>query len=155
MAQHVDNGAVRELFSTAPNAFEVLGWGVLAIVLIALSLFIPSSVGPKRWLVPSGITAVLLAWVVVPWWGETLQGPVKAAGLWARSQGLTTALQWGLHQPSVGFYRQSETPRQIPQAGQWGLVQAAPLEGRAVNVGFESRGLRWVSPVSNQAVHAP
>ena len=155
LVQHIDKGSVQQLLSTAPQTAEVLGWAALTLVFIALSLFMPSSHGPQRWLLPAGFSAVFLAWVVVPWWGETLQGPVKAAGLWARSQGLTHATQWGLHQPSVGFYRQNETPRQVPQVGHWGLVHTMPLEGQTFVIGFESRGLRWVSPVAPQILIAP
>lgn len=148
LALQIDPSPVRQLLNTAPNTSKVLGWGALAFFGVALSLFIPACKGPKRWLLPSGVCAVLLAWVVVPWWGETLQGPAKAAGLWARSQAWVSTTQWGLHLPSVGFYRQSATPRQAPQNGQWGLVQTMPADGAAVALGFESRGLRWVSPVS-------
>jgi len=155
VAQQMDNGPVQQLLSTAPETSDVLAWAVLALVLTVLGLFVPSRLGPKRWFLPAGVAAVFLAWVVVPWWGETLQGPVKAAGLWARSQGLAHATQWGLHQPSVGFYRQSETPRQAPQVGHWGLVQTMPQDGQTFVIGFESRGLRWVSPVAPQAVVAP
>lgn len=154
-ANQLDPSLVQQLLVTAPSANDVLMWGAWICVLVVLSLFVPTSFGPKRWLLPSGLGVIFLAWVIVPWWGETLQGPVKAAGLWARSQSWESATQWGLHQPSVGFYRQSETPRQAPQVGQWGLVPALPKDGQNLVIGFESRGLRWVSPVAPVTSPAP
>lgn len=148
LAGWVSNGHVRQLLATAPETHTVLVWCALTLVLILIGLKGSPSMGQLRWILPSGVTAALLAWVITPWWAETLQGPVKAAGLWARSQGLQSGTQWGLHQPSVGFYRQDSTPRQAPLVGEWALVYASRPIARPVDVVFESRGMRWVSPTA-------
>lgn len=58
---------------------------------------------------------------VIPWWADTLQGPVREAGLKARQLG-EAAVQWKLHRPSVAVYQQAPAPRRAPQPGELALV---------------------------------
>lgn len=65
--------------------------------------------------------------VVVPWWAEAAQSPVRILARHARDQGLPV-VQWGLHQPSAGFYRESPAPRRAPEPGEVALVRVDRLE---------------------------
>lgn len=65
---------------------------------------------------------LLVTSTVVPWWGQTLQGQVKAAGLLLRQRD-QAATQWQLHQPSVGFYAQAQVPRRAPLNDEWALTR--------------------------------
>lgn len=81
---------------------------------------------PRRRRAAALIAAVLaIGWwlaVVVPWWAQVLQAPVKALALQARERGLPL-VQWGLHQPSVGFYRGQPAERRMPRIGEAALVR--------------------------------
>jgi hypothetical protein len=68
------------------------------------------------------LQAVILALVVLPWWSQTLQSPVK--GLAQKHQAETSSIvQWGVHLPSFATYRQLEAPRREPRAGEMALVK--------------------------------
>ncbi len=77
-----------------------------------------------RLAVSGGVAMAVFTLAVLPWWGEALQGPVKAAGLLLRERG-QAATQWRAHQPSVAFYAQAIVPRREPQAGEWALTKVS------------------------------
>ena len=68
------------------------------------------------------LQAVILALVVLPWWSQTLQSPVKEL---AQKHQVETSIivQWGVHLPSFATYRQQEAPRREPLAGEMALVK--------------------------------
>jgi hypothetical protein len=64
----------------------------------------------------------LLALVVLPWWSQTIQGPVHALAFKFRDH-QHTIVQWGVHLPSFASYRQQEAPRREPLPGEMALVR--------------------------------
>lgn len=103
--------------------------------------------GPAGWPAPT-LAAALLAVVLpqvlgaLPWWGERLQGAVKASAAVARpilaSDGLPSAqpgqplrgvVQWGLDQPSFALYLERPVPRRAPQPGELALARRDRIEG--------------------------
>lgn len=70
--------------------------------------------------------AVVMLWcctVVLPWWGQTLQGPLRTLALQARSHDWSL-VQWRCHQPSIAFYLGRPVPRRAPGPGEVALVPA-------------------------------
>jgi hypothetical protein len=72
----------------------------------------------------------------LPWWGERLQGAVKASAAVARpilaasglppaqpGQPLRGIVQWGLDQPSFALYLERPVPRRAPQPGELALAR--------------------------------
>ncbi|CAD5370603.1 4-amino-4-deoxy-L-arabinose transferase-like glycosyltransferase [Rubrivivax sp. A210] len=85
----------------------------------------------------------------LPWWGQALQGPVRALALAARQQQLPL-VQWRLHQPSAAYYRGEPAPRREPRPGEAALVRedrfdALPADERsAYRVLARDRGFALV-----------
>lgn len=101
------------------------GVGVAAAALFAvLLLFVLASVQSftLRVLACGGGVSLVYAGLVFPWGGEALQGPIQRAALVSR-QHEGQAVQWGVHWPSVAFYRQQETPRRPPRPGELAFVR--------------------------------
>ncbi|NDD00753.1 MAG: hypothetical protein EB085_01260 [Betaproteobacteria bacterium] len=68
------------------------------------------------------LQAVILSLVVLPWWSQTLQSPIK--GLAQKHQAdHSSIVQWGVHLPSFATYRQQESPRREPRPGEMALVK--------------------------------
>jgi 4-amino-4-deoxy-L-arabinose transferase-like glycosyltransferase len=68
------------------------------------------------------LQAVILSLVVLPWWSQTLQSPIK--GLAQKHQAeISSIVQWGVHLPSFATYRQQEAPRREPRPGEMALVK--------------------------------
>ena len=81
---------------------------------------------------------------MLPWWGQTLQGPVKRlAGL---ARGLDEPLvQWQLHLPSAAFYLGRPVPRATPAPGGLALTRIDRLpRDTPVSVLAEDHGLALV-----------
>jgi 4-amino-4-deoxy-L-arabinose transferase-like glycosyltransferase len=100
--------------------------GLLALALVGVLTIV--AIVPSWWRAP--VLAALCAGVTVqwstaalPWWGRAMQGPVRGLAEQARLRGLPL-VQWQLHQPSVGFYRQQAAPRRVPVAGEVALVRS-------------------------------
>jgi len=102
--------------------------------------------GAAGWRAPT-LAAALLAVVlpqvlgVLPWWGERLQGAVKANAAVARpilasdglpavqpGQPLRGVVQWGLDQPSFALYLERPVPRRAPQPGELALARRDRIE---------------------------
>jgi hypothetical protein len=66
--------------------------------------------------------ASVLALVVLPWWAQTIQAPVKGLALKFRDN-TNTIVQWRVHLPSFATYRQQEAPRREPLPGEMALVK--------------------------------
>jgi hypothetical protein len=108
--------------SSAPNFLRSLSAAVLMVQVLWLvsSRYLPAPHQlPRFGLLAMGSSAVL-ALGVLPWWSQTLQGPVH--GLAAKAVG-QPAVQWGVHFPSFALYRQSPAPRRVPQEGELALVR--------------------------------
>jgi 4-amino-4-deoxy-L-arabinose transferase-like glycosyltransferase len=68
------------------------------------------------------LQAFILSLVVLPWWSQTLQSPIK--GLAQKHQADNSSIvQWGVHLPSFATYRQHESPRREPVPGEMALVK--------------------------------
>lgn len=101
-------------------------WGALAVAVAALAAAW-AFVQPKRTAAACCIAAFGMAvWFnaqLVPWWGETLQGPVRTLAREARAQGWPL-VQQEVRQPSAGFYREAPAPSRPPQGGEAVLTRA-------------------------------
>ena len=134
------------LFASAPSAMPLVWAAFAALALMAvLALWLSANTAAalRPWLA-AVIGVAHFTLFVVPWWGSTLQAPVRNAGVWARSQA-ATSVQWQLHQPSFAFYRRQVTELRAPTADEQALVRLdRPPEGVALVPLFVSRGLAVV-----------
>ncbi len=96
---------------------------------------------------------VLMAWWIMPWWAHTLQAPVRLLG--EQSRALPgVVVQWQVHQPSFGFYRQQPAPRREPAPGEHALVRRSrlpdlagwPVLAQAGHLALVQRPARAVAP---------
>jgi 4-amino-4-deoxy-L-arabinose transferase-like glycosyltransferase len=78
---------------------------------------------------------VCVAWLW-PWVGEVLQGPTRRAA-WASVQYSGSAVQWDVHWPSVGYYREQPVPRRPPQPGELAFVRADRLTSHPLREDFD------------------
>ncbi len=128
----------------ASGASAAWSWQDRAAGLAALLLL--AVVGQARhWLNPAATLAaaglVLGVWLsfrLLPWAGETLQGPIQRAGLAARGMELVNA---GLRAPSFSFYRQAISPRRVPQPGEAFLARLDRLPPLPHEVWWYERGV--------------
>lgn len=145
LAPRVHDVWIRHLLATAPDAGALPIWAGLVGVLVLALWRLPSGYFQQRY--GAAVLAVAMLWVgqVIPWLAETLQGPFKTAGLWAKEQP-ETVVQWRMHQPSFAYYRMASTPRAEPEPKQLALVKRHRLEEfpYAHEVVFENRGLLLV-----------
>lgn len=128
LAPQVKDVWVRGLLETAPDGSALLRWsGLAAVASLAALLLRRFSFGQRF---GAAVLAVSLLWVgaVIPWMSDTLQGPFKAAGLWARGR-TETVVQWRMHQPSFAFYRGVPAHQRAPEPGELALVQFHRMEG--------------------------
>ncbi|MCZ8075515.1 MAG: hypothetical protein O9341_15455, partial [Paucibacter sp.] len=104
---------------------------VLLALLLGLWLW-PRLSLPKAALGTAVLAGGFLVVVVVPWWGQVLQGPVRAAALQAAQRDPSLPGQvwlWRSQTPSFGFYRQQPTPGlPEPRAGDWVFTRADELK---------------------------
>ena len=77
--------------------------------------------------------------VVLPWWAQTLQSPIKELALIARERGVPVT-QWHTRQPSFGFYLGAATPPGEPPAGGLALVRIDRIPPGA-EVGIVAEGV--------------
>jgi hypothetical protein len=145
LAPQVKDVWVRGLFETAPGAGWLPLWTGLAAVLALAALLLRRFDFGQRY--GAAVLAVALLWVgaVIPWLSDTLQGPFKAAGVWASGRS-ETMVQWRMHQPSFAYYRGIPTPQRDPAVGELALVKRHRLGDFPYpnEVVFEQRGLLLV-----------
>lgn len=118
-----ENGWIRNRYFTAmfENATSQAGVGYLAIV-VALGVVAVVVAARRRfsadvrWIAVAVASNLSLSLAFGPWLGEVLQGPVKRAGLMARTlkEPVTT---WNFDAPSFSVYRQAPTPSAEPAPG--------------------------------------
>lgn len=145
LAPHIQDAWVRGLFETAPDA-QALSVATAAAVLACVVLL-----GWRRGFFVQrfggAVLAVQLLWVgaVIPWVSDTLQGPVKAAGVWARERS-ETIVQWRLHQPSFAYYRGVPAPAREPGPTELALTRQDRLatSGRSHETVFSHRNIAIV-----------
>lgn len=106
----------------AMPGYYYLACGAAATVCLAILLFSRSEAWLKV-LACATVTTLLLSSLVTPLVGELLQGPVKRAGLLARTlQGET--ILWNFHAPSFSVYRRAVTPPAQAKTGQIALTRS-------------------------------
>jgi 4-amino-4-deoxy-L-arabinose transferase-like glycosyltransferase len=133
------------LFDSAPSAMPVVWSGLGAVALMVALIVARRTDAVARLWVAAVMGVAHFTLFVVPWWGDTLQGPVREAGIWAKAQGNKT-VQWQLHQPSFAFYSGQATALRAPLAGELALVRLdRQPDGVALKPQFVSRGLAVVS----------
>jgi 4-amino-4-deoxy-L-arabinose transferase-like glycosyltransferase len=132
------------LFASAPPAMPLVWSGLGALVLMAaLGARQRTDAATKLW-AAAVIGVAHFTWFVVPWWGSTLQAPVRETGVWAKAQGKPT-VQWQLHQPSFAFYCGQVTELRPPAAGELALIRLdRQPDGVVPKPLFVSRGLAVV-----------
>lgn len=120
----------------AAMGMVALGWRVVRGVEIGRA---------ARLCLAAGLYCSLLAWSLVPWWGEALQGPVRRAAAVAARSG-APAVQWNLHLPSFALYLSRETPRRPPRPGELAFSRVDRLPADAGPRLYEERGLVLLAP---------
>lgn len=117
--QQVSDAYTVAIMTVAPEAFDVwyrvwTGVGLAAVV---------GFLWVRRWqpwqhLMATGIVvAAVVAFGVLPTYGEIQQGPTKEAALLARSQGWDVVM-WRLDMPSFALYYGDITPLRTPEPGE-------------------------------------
>ena len=110
-----------ELPAAAQAALALAALGVVALGAWAWRAE-PGRHRPAALLGAAALSALSVLAVSMPWWARALQEPVRALALQARDAGVPL-VQWRLHQPSAGFYRQQAVPRRAPAPGEWALMR--------------------------------
>jgi 4-amino-4-deoxy-L-arabinose transferase-like glycosyltransferase len=138
----------------APSTFYLVAAGIAA-ALLAIAALRPSTAGapaPMRTALGAVAVALFLVAAVVPWWGETLQGPVRRLAEAARASSATApaGTQANVNLPSFGWYLEAPAPHRLPVAGEFGLYRVDRLKpGTADAPGSvlrEERGLALARP---------
>lgn len=105
-------------------------------------VFYPRASTQTKLVLTATTQVVLLAAVVVPYAGDLVQGPVKAAALKAREVGGETVFWRFTTAPSFSVYRQAITLKGDPQPGQLALTRVDRLPPEApVEVIFQQGGV--------------
>lgn len=113
-------------------------WLVMVLaagLLLWLTLHRRSTFQSRAW-TAGAVCAVLCAAWVWPWVGEALQGPIRRAA-WASAAHPGSAVQWDVHWPSVGYYRQQPVFRRPPQPGELAFVRADRLASHPAREDFD------------------
>ena len=138
---HLNDPLYRALLcrAAAPNGHEIVA-GLACLALLVAVLY-PTRRFEGRALTAGAVTAVLCVAWIWPWVGDALQGPVRRAAL-ASSQMPGAAVQWGVHWPSVAFYRGEVVPRREPQVGELAFAREDRLPpGRDLQVIYREGGV--------------
>jgi 4-amino-4-deoxy-L-arabinose transferase-like glycosyltransferase len=122
----------------------------IALVLVALVLFVPSARASDqaRIAAGAGLLAVAIASFVLPWFGQALQAPVRHAASVAAARG-GPVVQWQVHFPSFSVYAQHPTPIREPGPDDMVLTRVdriAPADAGRPRL-FEERGVVLLGPL--------
>jgi 4-amino-4-deoxy-L-arabinose transferase-like glycosyltransferase len=133
---------------SGPAETDALRWGAALSAGLAALLCAPLApewrVAGQRWhdlgfarsAAAAALGLLFMTSLLLPWWGERLQGPVRNAALAARAvnaqavargEAPAGCVQWSLHQPSFALYLQQPCPRRAPQVGELALVRLDQL----------------------------
>jgi 4-amino-4-deoxy-L-arabinose transferase-like glycosyltransferase len=124
----INNAFLQEALAGYAAHFST-GYRLFFVAAIMLTIL---CMGERRFqlgdkLLASGVVAVLgLSLWVLPVIGEIHQGPLKAAALLAKREGLTV-VRWRIHMPSFSVYRQQVTPERRPAPGEVVLTKSEHL----------------------------
>lgn len=102
------------------------------LIWLAIALRLPATPWTKL-LCAAGIQVGVLTTVVVPWVGNVLQGPVKAAAEFV-AQRTEPVVMWRIAVPSVSVYRQAVTPARAPEPGELAITRY----DRVPDTGYET-----------------
>lgn len=113
---------------------------------------------PRRPLAERALLGALIGvfWTVhavLPWWADTLQGPVRELALQAHAQG-GPVTQWLTRQPSAAFYVGAPTPPGAPPAGGLALIRQDKLPKDSPpswTLVAQRRGFALVAPAPSPA----
>lgn len=97
----------------------------LLVAAIAVCLALMTVAKSEAWvkvLACASVSTLLMSLAIAPLVGDLLQGPVKRAGLLARTMPGPTVL-WNFHAPSFSVYRQGVTPPAQARSGQIALTR--------------------------------
>lgn len=164
LARTTHDGLYRTLLSHAPVAPWVTAALPVALLVFAAVIWVPnvrSYLTEAEGALAGGVvTALFLVLAVLPWWGETLQAPIKQLAQTVPVAQLSLLdfkplVQWKLHQPSIGFYLGKVVPRlegdEAPPAGDWALTRTDRLtdaDRRQFEIVREVRGYAIVRPAT-------
>lgn len=144
-------GKVRDPFYHALLAGAAAPHWLPAVLMLAIVVVLVAwpARGPHGWLrfpAAAGAVSLLVAGWSLPWFGDTLQGPVKRAAAVAVADG-RPVVQWNMHWPSFSVYLQRETPRREPQPGELALtrIDRIPAGDTRPRL-FEERGVVLLGP---------
>ena len=115
---------------------------VLAVALLAVWGIKRWSVADRAW-VSSGLLALWVVQVVIPWWAITMQGPVRDLALVAKARGGPVS-QWMVHQPSLAFYLQQPALRADPVPGGMAMSRIDRLQKQTLPVEVIQQSGGWV-----------
>jgi 4-amino-4-deoxy-L-arabinose transferase-like glycosyltransferase len=126
--------------AAVPHGYYVLTAIALGSTLVAA--FQPARISAHlRALGAASVLTLTLTLAVAPFLGDVLQGPVKRAGLLARTLP-EPGVQWNFHAPSFAVYRQQVTPTAQARPGQIALTRVDRLPAdAAVEVLFQEGGV--------------
>jgi 4-amino-4-deoxy-L-arabinose transferase-like glycosyltransferase len=97
------------------DAFYRITLGAILLLLTALP-FVKEAPSHTRFAILSLLFVGLVHFLVLPILGNTLQLPVKSAGLLTKKANLNV-IPWKVHYPSFNVYAERQTERRPPQAG--------------------------------------
>lgn len=141
----------------------------LAVFMTLGTLAVAALLLPALWALPwmgrsakaaagAVLVTLMLVAVVLPWWADRLQGPLKAMALKTRALDEerpvpAVYVQWRMHQPSLAVYQQRALVRRSPAVGElaWTrLDRLAPPQGDLQWQVVEQRNgyalVRWIGP---------
>lgn len=119
---------------------------LVVVAVLALGRFgrLAAWAGPAA---AAGALAVFLSAWLLPWFGETLQGPIQRAAAVASTHG-GRIVQWQVHWPTFSVAVRRETPRIEPAPADLVLTRsdrAAPYDAGRPRL-FEERGVLLLGP---------
>jgi 4-amino-4-deoxy-L-arabinose transferase-like glycosyltransferase len=158
VAERTNDGLYRTLLSTAPGAPWTWMAVPVGLVVFTLGVWLPSIrtyLSESDGAVAAGVvTAAWLVLAVMPWWGRTLQEPIRSLAHTLPLAQLNLLdhqplVQWRLHQPSIGFYTGQPVERRDPTGADWALTRVDRLsraELDKMEVVQQVRGFALVRP---------
>jgi 4-amino-4-deoxy-L-arabinose transferase-like glycosyltransferase len=134
------------LSGASPPAWAPAACGVAAVLLLA---FWRGHIEAAwiRTAAAAGVLGLLVGGWALPWFGDTLQGPVRGAAAVAAASN-ATVVQWNVHLPSFAVSLQRAAPQRAPQPQEMALTRVDRLpagdDGRPRL--FEERGVVLLGP---------
>jgi 4-amino-4-deoxy-L-arabinose transferase-like glycosyltransferase len=160
LASSTHDPLYQALLSSAPAAPWVWVAGPLSLLVFALTIWVPNV---RNYLseADGAVSAALVAaaWLVLavlPWWGQTVQDPIRTLARTVPIAQMTLldrqrVVQWKLHQPSVAYYLGQTAERAEPVNGDWALTRIdrlTPADLSRYEVVQQLRGYALVRPAS-------